>query len=97
MTKTRQAIHWSIKLHVAANQNFRCAGDKNECARWALDHGVFGQEAFEIDHKIALSNGGSNHISNLSALCPACHTLKSRKERIKKIKETIMIDTTDMF
>jgi hypothetical protein len=31
----------------------------------------------EVDHKVALENGGTNDIGNLAALCDVCHTKKT--------------------
>tara|TARA_B110000046_G_C12995294_1_gene399771 strand:+ start:1401 stop:1727 length:327 start_codon:yes stop_codon:yes gene_type:complete len=85
----RKSIHWCVKLHVAASQNFRCGGDKKRCIRWVVDDGVFGPEAFEIDHKTPLSKNGTDSIDNLIAICPACHAIKSREERIKRFAKGI--------
>ena len=80
---TRRSIHWCKKLHVAARQNFRCATTvKSTCPRWQLDNGVFGVEAFEVDHIRPHSVGGSNDVENLRALCPACHAVRTRLQRI---------------
>lgn len=35
---------------------------------------------YEIDHRIALCNGGSNDHANLRLLCLACHKSKTRKD-----------------
>jgi 5-methylcytosine-specific restriction endonuclease McrA len=35
---------------------------------------------YEIDHIIRVADGGSNHISNLRALCPECHRRKTAFE-----------------
>lgn len=34
-------------------------------------------EDYEIDHKIALANGGSDDDDNLQLLCAGCHILKT--------------------
>lgn len=79
----RRSIHWCKKLHVAARQNFRCATTlKSSCPRWQLDNGVFGAEAFEVDHIMPYSSSGDNSVENLRALCPACHAIRSRLQRI---------------
>jgi 5-methylcytosine-specific restriction endonuclease McrA len=39
-------------------------------------------ETYEVDHRVALFNGGSNDESNLVALCPHCHRKKTVDERI---------------
>lgn len=36
--------------------------------------------ATEVDHVIALINGGSNDIKNLKGICQPCHTAKTRKD-----------------
>ena len=36
---------------------------------------------YEVDHRLPLFAGGSNHDSNLQALCPNCHARKSRREQ----------------
>ena len=38
----------------------------------------------EMDHAVALMNGGSNDITNLFALCHACHVEKTRMDRSLK-------------
>ena len=38
----------------------------------------------EMDHAVALMNGGCNDISNLYALCHACHVEKTRMDRSLK-------------
>ena len=43
--------------------------------------------AYEIDHVIALENGGVDDIvTNSMALCSNCHALKTQNERIERIK-----------
>jgi 5-methylcytosine-specific restriction endonuclease McrA len=81
-TATRRSIHWCKKLKVAANQSFRCAGNKHSCPRWKLDGGVFGSDAFEVDHIMQRSKGGNDDPENLQALCTACHAVRTRDQRI---------------
>ena len=38
----------------------------------------------EMDHAVALMNGGCNDISNLYALCHVCHVEKTRMDRSLK-------------
>lgn len=38
----------------------------------------------EMDHAVALMNGGSNEITNLYALCHHCHIMKTRLDRSLK-------------
>jgi 5-methylcytosine-specific restriction endonuclease McrA len=35
----------------------------------------------EVDHRRALMNGGDNSLDNLSTMCDACHTVKTRMDR----------------
>ena len=44
--------------------------------------------AFEVDHILALENGGEDDImSNAQALCSNCHGLKSQRERVLRIQQ----------
>ena len=38
----------------------------------------------EMDHAVALMNGGSNDLTNLYALCHTCHVEKTRMDRSLK-------------
>ena len=38
------------------------------------------RQRLEVDHRRALMNGGSNHISNLATLCHVCHLEKTRMD-----------------
>jgi len=65
------------KKQVAARNGWRCASC-NELLN----------AAFEIDHIVALENGGCDEIErNAQALCSNCHALKSQSERLLRIEK----------
>jgi hypothetical protein len=63
---TKRSVSETKKKFVAANQNWLCGDCKHQLPAW-----------FEVDHVIALHNGGSNEVSNLVALCRDCHGKKT--------------------
>ena len=77
-TKIKRNVSNMMKKMVASNQKWRC---KN--CDLLLDH------CYEIDHVIALFNGGTNKIENLAALCPSCHRLKTCREIIQREEQEI--------
>lgn len=64
----RRSVSETRKKHVAASQQWRCAG--HGCAKMLSAY-------YEIDHVIPLEHGGSNEIDNLVALCRECHAKKT--------------------
>ena len=70
---TKRSVSEPKKRYVAYSQDWKCANCGN-----MLNH------TFEVDHKIRLEYGGSNDVTNLSALCRNCHGLKTAKENIAK-------------
>ena len=64
--KHKRCVSESKKKFVAAQQQWKCAMCSN-----MLD------ATFEVDHKVDLQFGGSNHVSNLAALCNNCHANKT--------------------
>ena len=71
INKTKRSVSETKKKFVAAQQNWTCAGCNEQLPAW-----------FEVDHKIRLDNGGSNHIDNLEALCRNCHGRKTAMENL---------------
>jgi rubredoxin len=69
----KRSVSETKKKYVASMQNWKCGNCKKQ-----LNH------VFEIDHHIALQNGGSNDVSNLIALCPMCHREKTAFENMNK-------------
>ena len=69
---TTRSVSETKKKYVAAQQGWKC----NTC-RAQLSH------TFEIDHKIDLQYGGSNHVSNLVALCRNCHGEKTMQAKLQ--------------
>lgn len=66
MTKRLDAPSAAVRIRVMKRDRFQCT----YC-------GVPGTDAeLEIDHIIAVSNGGSHHISNLTTACRACNQEK---------------------
>jgi hypothetical protein len=68
---TKRSVSETKKKFVAANQNWLCGDCKRQLPAW-----------FEVDHVIALHNGGSNEVGNLVALCRDCHGKKTAMDRI---------------
>lgn len=46
---------------------------------WLLNQGSFDEAGFQIDHIIEVKHGGTNDPSNLQALCPSCHAVKTKR------------------
>lgn len=69
--KTERNVTNLMKKKIAADQSWTCGHCKQ-----TLD------ESYEVDHVLALFNGGTNDMSNLIALCRNCHGKKTMKERI---------------
>lgn len=61
------------RIHIAYKTKYHCA----KCSQ------ILPPE-FEVDHIIALHLGGKDEYSNLAALCPNCHAIKTRCEILKR-------------
>jgi len=68
---TKRSVSETKKKFVAASQNWKCGDCNKQLTAW-----------FEVDHKIRLEYGGSNHIDNLVALCRECHGKKTTIENL---------------
>jgi len=68
---TKRSVSETKKKFVASNQNWKCGECQEQLTAW-----------YEIDHKIRLQNGGSNHVDNLIALCRNCHGKKTAIENL---------------
>jgi hypothetical protein len=69
---TTRSVSETKKKYVAAQQGWKC----NNCAN-QLNH------TFEVDHKVDLRYGGTNHVSNLVALCRNCHGEKTMQNKLE--------------
>ena len=70
-TGTKRSVSETKKKYVAARQNWKCTDCSEQLSAW-----------FEVDHKVRLEYGGSNHIDNLVALCRECHGRKTTIENL---------------
>ncbi len=68
---TKRCVSETKKKYVAAQQGWACGSCKQQLPAW-----------FEVDHKIRLDSGGSNHVDNLVALCRDCHGRKTAFENL---------------
>jgi 5-methylcytosine-specific restriction endonuclease McrA len=69
--KTKRSVSETKKKFVASRQNWHCGDCQEQLSAW-----------FEVDHKMRLEYGGSNHIDNLVALCRECHGKKTTIENL---------------
>ena len=65
-TSSRRSVSETKKKYVASQQGWTC----KKCQKQL-------EATFEVDHVIELQDGGSNHISNLEALCRDWHGRKT--------------------
>jgi hypothetical protein len=68
---TKRSVSETKKKFIAANQNWICKDCNKQLPAW-----------FEVDHVIALHNGGTNELDNLVALCRDCHGKKTAMDRL---------------
>lgn len=68
---TSRSVSGTKKKYVAANQGWKCKDCNVQLDAW-----------FEVDHMVRLADGGSNHVSNLVALCRNCHGKKTCIENL---------------
>ena len=71
--KPKNKLLETKKKYVAAQQDWKC----KHC-------GTQLTATFEVDHKIELQHGGSNHVTNLEALCRNCHGNKTMMTNLEK-------------
>lgn len=71
--RIKRSVSAAKKKRVAASQNWKC-----DICKEILD------ETYEIDHELALCDGGTNEDSNLRALCRPCHAKKTAEERLNR-------------
>jgi len=67
----KRSVSETKKKWVASQQNWTC----DNCRAQLKAH-------FEVDHKVRLEHGGSNHVDNLVALCRNCHGEKTAIENL---------------
>jgi 5-methylcytosine-specific restriction endonuclease McrA len=67
----KRSVSETKKKFVAANQGWKCGHCLKQLPAW-----------FEVDHKIRLEYGGTNHVDNLVALCRDCHGAKTAVENL---------------
>jgi len=68
---TKRCVSETKKKYVAAQQGWKCGHCQRQLPAW-----------FEVDHKVRLDSGGSNHVDNLVALCRDCHGKKTALENL---------------
>ena len=70
-TGTKRCVSETKKKFVASRQGWNCGDCEKQLPAW-----------FEVDHKMRLEHGGSNHVDNLVALCRDCHGKKTAFENL---------------
>lgn len=69
--RIKRSVSETKKKFVASRQGWKCGECQDQLNAW-----------FEVDHKIRLEHGGSNHVDNLVALCRECHGKKTTIENL---------------
>lgn len=84
----KRSLNKKVHDQIIKNQNNRCAnspftsaiGVKGyRCLLWILNNGIFDESGYEIDHIDEFCKGGKTDIVNSQALCPNCHSVKTKR------------------
>jgi len=70
-SSSKRSVSETKKKYVASQQNWKCG----ECQEQL-------KATFQVDHKVDLQFGGSNHVTNLLALCTECHAQKTMQSNL---------------
>lgn len=68
---SKRSVSETKKKYVAAQQDWRCKHCEEQL-----------KATFQVDHKVDLRYGGSNHVTNLVALCTECHATKTMQSNL---------------
>ena len=74
------------KKVVAARQSWQCSG----CSKLL-------EATYQVDHTVALCNGGRDHVNNMSAMCVRCHAHKTQREHIERVQSKIVVPDADYY
>jgi 5-methylcytosine-specific restriction endonuclease McrA len=87
-------ISQKIKQNVLQRQEYKCAKIKDyRCLLWICNNGIFDEAGYEFDHIEEYSITKNNLEDNIQALCPNCHTVKTKRFlKNKNIFTTIELD-----
>lgn len=72
---TKRAYSTTHRIEIAYKSKYKC----NMCS-------ILLPPTFEVDHIIELRDGGKDEYDNLQALCPNCHSVKTRANTLKRDK-----------
>jgi len=72
ISTTKRSVSETKKKYIASQQGWKCATCGNQ-----LTH------TYEVDHKVDLRFGGSNHVTNLRAQCVGCHKEKTVEHKLQ--------------
>ena len=91
--KFNRYISEKVKNNVLIRQEFRCANSPfnpavgladYKCLLWMVNNGLFDQAGFQFDHIAEYCITKDNDESNIQALCPNCHSVKTKIFRKNK-------------
>jgi hypothetical protein len=68
----KRSVSETKKKYVASKNDWKCVSCNNILPYY-----------FEVDHIVALKDGGSNDVNNLSALCVNCHKKKTMADFLR--------------
>lgn len=84
----RRYISKNNKILILKTQDYKCANtpfkpalnlQNYQCKLWKYENGDFDEAGYQIDHIDEYCISKNNHVSNLQALCPDCHAVKTRR------------------
>ena len=87
MLSKSRVIPQKIKKQVLEKQEHKCANNINniiylknyECILWKYQNGLFDESGYEFDHINEYSKCYDNSLNNIQALCPNCHSVKTKR------------------
>jgi hypothetical protein len=68
---TKRSVSEGKKKFIAAQQDWKCFACKKQLTA-----------TFQVDHTVRLEHGGSNDVTNLTAMCVNCHSEKTLQENL---------------
>ena len=84
----KRSITKFVKKLVLQRQDYKCANSivnpsinlsDYECLLWKYRDGKFDLAGYEFDHIDEYCHSRNSDMSNIQALCPNCHAVKTRK------------------